>query len=37
MAKIIIFVMMALIFFGVNFYVFIIKKVPCGLQNLKKD
>jgi len=35
--KIIIFVMMALVFFGVNFYLFVIKKVPCGLQNLKKD
>ncbi len=36
-AKIIVFVMMALVFFGVNFYVFIIKKTPCGLQGLKKD
>ncbi len=35
--KIMIFVMMALIFFGVNFYIFIIKKIPCGLQGLKKD
>lgn len=35
--KIIIFVMMALIFFGVNFYVYVIKKSPCGLQGLKKD
>jgi UDP-GlcNAc:undecaprenyl-phosphate GlcNAc-1-phosphate transferase len=37
LAKIIIFVMMALVFFGVNFYLFIIKKVPCGLQGLEKD
>lgn len=35
--KIIIFVMMALIFFGVNWYIFLIKKKPCGLQGLKKD
>ena len=35
--KIVIFVMMALVFFGVNFYVFVIKKVPCGLKNIKKD
>ena len=35
--KIIIFVMMALIFFGVNAYVFLVKKKPCGLQGLKKD
>ncbi len=36
-AKVIVFVIMAMIFFGVNFYIFIIKKVPCGLQGLKKD
>ncbi|HKL43741.1 MAG TPA: hypothetical protein VJ892_00500 [Candidatus Absconditabacterales bacterium] len=35
--KIIIFVVMALVFFGVNFYLFVIKKVPCGLKGLKKD
>lgn len=35
--KIIIFVMMALIFFGVNIYIFLIKKEPCGLKGLKKD
>lgn len=35
--KIVIFVMMALIFFGVNAYIFLIKKKPCGLQGLKKD
>ena len=35
--KIIIFVMMALIFFGVNTYIFLVKKKPCGLQGLKKD
>ncbi|HOG15171.1 MAG TPA: hypothetical protein PK674_01145 [Candidatus Absconditabacterales bacterium] len=34
--KIIIFVMMAVIFFGVNYYLFIVKKLKCGL-NLKKD
>jgi hypothetical protein len=35
--KLIIFVMMALIFFGVNAYIFLVKKKPCGLQGLKKD
>jgi UDP-GlcNAc:undecaprenyl-phosphate GlcNAc-1-phosphate transferase len=35
--KIIIFAMMALIFFGVNAYIFLVKKKPCGLQGLKKD
>lgn len=35
--KIIIFMMMALIFFGVNAYIFLVKKKPCGLQGLKKD
>lgn len=34
--KIIIFVMMALIFFWVNYYLFIVKKLKCGLD-LKKD
>lgn len=34
--KIIIFVMMALIFFGVNYYLFMVKKVKCGLD-IKKD
>lgn len=29
--KIVIFSMMAIIFFGVNFYLFVIKKLPCGL------
>jgi len=29
--KIIIFTVMALIFFGVNYYLFIVKKMPCGL------
>lgn len=29
--KVIIFSMMAFIFFGVNFYLFVIKKLPCGL------
>jgi UDP-GlcNAc:undecaprenyl-phosphate GlcNAc-1-phosphate transferase len=37
LAKIIIFIMMALVFFGVNFYVYVIKKTPCGLQGIKKD
>ncbi len=36
MNKIIIFTVMALIFFGVNWYLFVIKKLPCGLQ-LKKE
>jgi len=35
--KIIIFVMMAIIFFGVNTYLFIIKKKPCGLQKEKTE
>ena len=35
--KMIIFVLMALVFFGVNYYLFVIKKVPCGLKWLKKD
>ena len=35
--KLIIFVMMALIFFGVNAYIFLVKKKPCWLQGLKKD
>ena len=34
--KIAIFVMMAMIFFGVNYYIFVIKKVNCGLD-MKKD
>jgi hypothetical protein len=34
--KIIIFVMMALVFFGVNYYLFVAKKVKCGLD-IKKD
>lgn len=33
--KLIVFVMMAAVFFGVNYYLFVIKKLPCGL-NLKK-
>ncbi len=35
--KIIIFMMMFIIFFGVNYYLFMIKKLPCGLQKLIKD
>lgn len=34
--KIIIFVVMALVYFGVNYYLFRVKKLPCGL-NIKKD
>jgi hypothetical protein len=34
--KIIIFVVMALVFFGVNYYLFRVKKLPCGLA-IKKD
>ena len=30
--KIIIFALMAVMFFGVNYYLFIVKKLPCGLQ-----
>jgi hypothetical protein len=29
--KIIIFVMMAIVFFGVNGYLFWVKKLPCGI------
>lgn len=29
--KIIIFVVMALVFFGINYYLFVVKKLPCGL------
>jgi len=34
--KVIIFVVMALIFFGVNWYLFVVKKLPCGLV-IKKE
>ena len=34
--KIIIFLMMAMIFFGLNYYLFVVKKLKCGLD-LKKD
>ncbi|MDR0370059.1 MAG: hypothetical protein LBH96_06270 [Candidatus Peribacteria bacterium] len=34
--KIIIFVMMAILFFGVNTYLFIYKKLPCGLPQKKE-
>lgn len=34
--KIIIFVMMALLFFGVNTYLFLYKKLPCGLDQKKE-
>jgi len=33
--KIVIFVVMALVFFGVNYYLFIVKKMPCGLTMKK--
>jgi hypothetical protein len=35
-SKIIIFVTMATVFFGVNAYLFWYKKIPCGLQIQKK-
>ena len=35
--KIIIFVMMALIFFGINYYLFVVKKLPCGLEIKKEE
>lgn len=34
--KIWIFLIMAIIFFGVNYYLFLVKKLPCGL-NMKKN
>lgn len=34
--KVIIAIMMALLFFGINIYLFLIKKLPCGL-NMKKE
>ncbi len=34
--KIVIFTVMALVFFGVNWYIFLVKKIPCGLD-LKKN
>jgi len=34
--KIIIFSLMALVFFGINYYLFVVKKLPCGLA-LKKN
>ncbi len=34
--KIIIFIVMALVFFGVNYYIFLVKKIPCGLA-MKKE
>jgi L-lysine 2,3-aminomutase len=33
--KLIVLLMMAVVFFGVNYYLFVIKKLPCGLA-LKK-
>jgi hypothetical protein len=34
--KLIIFAMMAMLFFGVNTYLFIYKKLPCGLKEKKE-
>jgi len=34
--KIIIFTVMALVFFGVNYYLFVVKKTPCGLKMRKE-
>jgi len=33
--KIVIFTVMALVFFGVNYYLFVVKKMPCGLAMKK--
>lgn len=35
-SKVVIFVMMAMLFFGVNWYLFIYKKLPCGLSIQKE-
>lgn len=35
--KIVIFIVMALVFFGVNYYLFVIKKLPCGLSLQKNN
>lgn len=35
--KIIIFGIMAIVFFGLNYYLFITKKLPCGLEKIRKD
>ncbi len=35
--KIIIFTVMALVFFGVNYYLFVVKKMPCGLAMKKNN
>ena len=35
--KIIIFTVMAMVFFGVNYYLFIVKKMPCGLAMKKNN
>ena len=34
--KLIIFTVMAMVFFGINYYLFVVKKLPCGLD-LKKN
>jgi hypothetical protein len=34
--KLIIFVLMAVLFFGVNTYLFLYKKLPCGLPQKKE-
>ena len=35
--KIVIFIMMALVFFGINYYLFVVKKLPCGLPMKKEE
>ncbi len=37
MNKLIIFTVMALVFFGVNYYLFVVKKLPCGLAMKKNN
>ena len=37
MNKIIIFLIMAALFFGVNVYLFLIKKLPCWQDDKKED
>ncbi|MEI7558297.1 MAG: hypothetical protein WCJ45_05870 [bacterium] len=35
--KLIIFTVMALVFFGLNYYLFVVKKMPCGLRMTKNN
>lgn len=35
--KLIIFTVMALVFFGINYYLFVVKKLPCGLAMKKNN